>query len=339
MQGIVDAHAEPLVDEEEIHAALSRKLEEGGQFGYYQTITRRYGIVPERAMPPTHATEDSEILFRDIKDALARFGMEVATLRRLNATAAGRLTPPRQFRFQRALGEVRTRAVESIYRILALHLGTPPTSVVHQGERLSPLQYMRQVLSFNPSDYVAVSFYPTEEVGTQAFRIRDLSADGTPAERAIYLNVSPTRYMELINGSLTEGYPVLAGVDTAGPMDDELGILHALHRDTSRIYGPLPRKARRLNRHQRILTGSQGTGHVMVLVGYDESSSDGTIVKYKAQNSWGADSADRGYFHMYRSWLEIYGRDAIIHRSLLSAEELAALENPVESRAFDRLVE
>ena len=334
MKDIAEVHGENVLDDDEAHYVQGRKLEEGGQFFYYITIAKRYGMVPESAMPPTAATDNSEILFRDIKDELAHFAMAVKALRDSHASPTGRLTPPRRARYLAGLPALSNRTIAKIYHILEVHLGTPPTEARAQGSRLTPHEYMADVLGFDPDDYVSVSAYPTGDADARAYRVANLSADGSKEEQAIYLNVSTKRYMELINKALVRGQPVLLGLDRSGPVDDETGIMHHQHIDTA----PLYRNSRRLTRDERIITGSQGSGHAMVLVGYDQPDDEHSIVKYKAQNSWGSDSGDWGIYHIYREWLEIYGRDMVIHRSLLSRTERAALKAPVESPAFNRLL-
>lgn len=47
-----------------------------------------------------------------------------------------------------------------------------------------------------------------------------------------------------------------------------------------------------------------GGSHAVLVVGYEVDPITGRVRKWKIQNSWGEESGDRGYFHMYSDYFE-----------------------------------
>jgi bleomycin hydrolase len=62
---------------------------------------------------------------------------------------------------------------------------------------------------------------------------------------------------------------------------------------------PLPISVRR---HYNL----NGRGHAVQIVGYELDPSTGKVLKWKIKNSWGVDSGDNGYYHMYRDYFRTF---------------------------------
>lgn len=68
-----------------------------------------------------------------------------------------------------------------------------------------------------------------------------------------------------------------------------------------------PPMAKMLNREIISSYFKWSGGHAVLVVGYQKNPVTGVIEKWKIQNSWGQEAGDKGYFHMYRDYMHMYG--------------------------------
>ena len=74
--------------------------------------------------------------------------------------------------------------------------------------------------------------------------------------------------------------------------------------------------------------------HAMVITGVNVDNDKPT--KWKIQNSWGDQTANKGYFIATDSWFEKYVYQAVINKKYLTEEELRILEKkPIELEPWD----
>jgi bleomycin hydrolase len=64
--------------------------------------------------------------------------------------------------------------------------------------------------------------------------------------------------------------------------------------------------------------------HAMVLTGFDKK--DGTILRWKIENSWGEDRGKKGFFIMSKQFFDTFAYQAAIKKCYLGPKELAALK-------------
>ena len=73
----------------------------------------------------------------------------------------------------------------------------------------------------------------------------------------------------------------------------------------------------------------------MVFVGVD-TTEYGDVIKWRVENSWGADTGKKGYWAMYQDWFDGYVFNVIINKKYLSSDVLDLLETkPTELPAWD----
>ena len=112
LEAIIET-AERDPDDRAVSFLLSQPCEDGGQWNMFVNLVRKHGLVPKAFMPETESSSNSgrmnTILRRKLREG-------AKTLRDLHATGA-------------SAGELRAakdEIVAVIYRILCIHLGTPP---------------------------------------------------------------------------------------------------------------------------------------------------------------------------------------------------------------------
>ena len=141
LEAILETADRP-ADERTVHWLLGNLLSDGGQWNMFVNLLRKYGVVPKSAMPETESSSNTGTMNAILKSKL-REGAR--TLR--DAIAKGISMDDAR--------ETKHEILKVIYRILAIHLGTPPVTfdwqwldkdrVFHRDGSADPTGVCRQV--------------------------------------------------------------------------------------------------------------------------------------------------------------------------------------------------
>ncbi|NDU79639.1 aminopeptidase, partial [Actinomadura sp. DSM 109109] len=92
-----------------------------------------------------------------------------------------------------------------------------------------------------------------------------------------------------------------------------------------------------LDKANRLIYGDSLMTHAMVFVGVDVDD-DGNARRFRVENSWGEDIADKGFFTMNSTWFDEYVFEIAIHKDRLPADLRAVVdahEEPIVLPAWD----
>ena len=90
-----------------------------------------------------------------------------------------------------------------------------------------------------------------------------------------------------------------------------------------------------LNKEERVRFADSAMNHAMAFAGVDVAA-EGTTKRWRVENSWGTDIADKGYFTMSDDWFDEFVYEVAVPKSMLPAEYQAALEEePIMLPAWD----
>lgn len=301
------------LDDRTVHQLLADPIGDGGQWDMFVSLVKKYGVVPKYAMPETESSSNTHAMNAQLSAILRRGALLVR-----DAATRG------------VADEARLSVLEQIHRVLTIHLGTPPTSFTWQyrdrdknfvraGE-LTPLQFADKVLTVDVADYVCLVNDPRPASGyLKTFTVDQLGnvVGGRPIR---YLNVEIAAIKKIVADIIVAGRPVWFGCDTAQQSDRQLGIWDARLHDYQGLYGI----ELDTTKAERMLTGESLMTHAMLLTGVDLL--DGSPRRWRVENSWGDDKADKGFFTMNDSWFDEYVFEVAVPRSALDADQLAALQ-------------
>jgi len=91
----------------------------------------------------------------------------------------------------------------------------------------------------------------------------------------------------------------------------------------------------KITKAERISYRDSYPTHAMVLMGLD-TTSDGAIVKWLVENSWGTKKGDDGWWYMYDDWFDEYVYFVIVTEELLEPEDrMKFKQKPIQEPVWD----
>ena len=114
LQGIIDTADKPMTDQT-VEWLFKHPLSDGGTFTGVADIVSKYGLVPKEAMPETYSSDHTSQMSSLIGLKLKEYGL---ALREKVAKGAK----------ESELESMKTEMLGTVYRMLVLNLGVPPTS-------------------------------------------------------------------------------------------------------------------------------------------------------------------------------------------------------------------
>src|SRR3954451_23438892 len=254
--------ADRAVDDRTVAYLLARPISDGGQWNMFVNLVRKHGLVPKQMMPETQSSSSSGRMNGILAAKLRETASELR-----NAFAQGASTDDLRRQKEQALGV--------IYRILCIHLGTPPQSFAwqwtdkdktfHRDEVMTPQQFAAQYVELPVDEYVCIVHdpRPTSPKG-KTFTVEYL---GNVVEGGIvkYLNVDIELMKELASKAILGGEPVWFGCDTGKMSRRDLGLWDKDLYDYGSLYDTKfgMDKATRLSYHETQMT------HAMLFTGVD----------------------------------------------------------------------
>lgn len=292
---------------------LATPTEDGGQWNMFTALVTKYGIVPAYAMPETQSSSNTKLMNRDL-GAVLRTG---ATRIREEISAGGS-------------GETaHTAALRDAYRVLTAHLGIPPTEfdwhwrdkegTYHRHGRITPLEFAQLYVPADLNDYVCLVHdpRPTSPQG-ELFTVEYLG--NIVGEQVTYLNLPIEDIKQLTATQLQGGHPVWFGCDTEPYSNSALGLWATDLYDYDALY----QVDLSTTKAERLMCGQSLMTHAMVFTGVDLDE-NGCPTKWRVENSWGPDKAQKGFWTMTDDWFSEYVFEIAVPASLLPEKYRGAL--------------
>ena len=310
------------VDDRTIHFLLSDPIGDGGQWNMAMNLIRKHGLVPKSAYPESTSSSSTRWMNSILKDILRSTASEIREIIGSGGTAED----------ARAHKESR---INDIWRVLCIHLGTPPESFdwqwrdkdkeFHRRGKMTPQEFAGEFVDIDWEDYVCIVNDPRNEY-YQTYTVEYLqNVAGGPL--VVYLNVPSDEMKSITQKILEDGLPVWMGCDVGKQMDRKRGLWDANLFETNELYGVNygMDKADRLRYGQTMMT------HAMLFTGVDVV--DGKPRRWRVENSWGDDSGEKGFYTMNDNWYDEHMFEIATSRKYLSKKMLDGLET--EPRVLD----
>ncbi len=296
---------------------LQRLVEDGGQWGMFSNLVKKYGVVPKDVMKESYNTSNSQIMNTLLKSKLREDAM---LLRKMHDEGKN-------------LDEIMKRKKEmlsEIYNILAVNIGIPPErfdyeykdkeGTYHRIENITPQEFFERYVKINLDKMVSLINCPTPDKEYMKTYTVDFLGNVVEGKEVVYLNVNLESFKNIAMKAVMDGKPTWFASDVGKMMEREKGILDTDIFDFKNFYGV----NFNLTKSQRLNYGDSLMTHAMVLLGVDVI--DGKPTKWKVENSWGDKNGKDGYFIMGEKWFEEYAYEIVVDESYLSDEMKEALK-------------
>ena len=318
-------HGEP-EDSRLVQHLLTDLMGDGGQWTMAMNVYKKYGAVPKDFFPETASSQNTGAMNTQLRRVLRQ-----AVAHMYKAASDSEIET------------IKAEALEAAHRVLTIHLGTPPTSFewewtdddgdFHRDGITTPQQFWAKYVDAGLEDYVCLVDDPrSEHPKGKKIAIEHLGnvVDG---ERTEYLNVNSQFMKDCVRTILSEqGIPVWFGADCHPMMDRKNGAWATDLFDYSSVYSV----DFDLDKEDRVRFADSAMNHAMAFVGVDVADDGKTTNRWRVENSWGSDIADKGYFTMDDPWFSEFVYEVAVPKSMLPREYQDALKDgPIVLPAWD----
>ena len=326
LQGVIDTRKRPM-DDKMVEWLFKNPLSDGGQYTGIADLLTKYGVVPLDVMPETNSSENTRVMSSLISLKLREYGLK------LREMSAAKSTTPE------ALQEAKTEMLGTIYRILALNLGEPPTQFVWtrrdangnpaETKEYTPHSFYDQYVADDlQHNYVMLMNDPTREY----YKLYEIDFDRHTYDGSnwTYVNLPVDDIKQMAIASIKDSTMMYFSCDVGKCFDRTRGLLDTDNYDYESLLGT----AFGMDKRQRVATFASGSSHAMTLMAVDLDA-DGRPRKWKVENSWGSGPND-GHLIMTDKWFDEYMFRLVINRKYLTDKAAAVLsQKPVLLPAWD----
>ena len=304
-------------DDRTVAFLLSRPVDDGGQWNMFANLVRKHGLVPKAAMPETESSSNT----RDLNGRLvAKLRQSAKELRDMGADGAS----------LRELRQKKHEVLQVVYRILSIHLGTPPTKFdwqwqdkdkkFHRNANMTPHRFAAKYVTVPVDDYVCLVHDPRKTSPTgRVFTVKYLG-NVVGGEIVTYLNIDVAMMKRIAMRTLGDGEPVWFGCDVGKQMDREMGLWDAELLDYDRLYDT----TFDMDKASRLEYGAASMTHAMLFTGVDIKANKPR--RWRVENSWGDKGGNKGFYAMNDSWFGEHVFEIAARKKYLPAKLREALQ-------------
>jgi len=199
-------------------------------------------------------------------------------------------------------------AVAAIKSIMKHYIGEPPSEVIAAGKKVTPLQYLHEVIKITPDDYVDILSYEQEPFYQHVeYKVPDNWWHSTD-----YCNVPLDIFMETLKKAVHNGYTVSIGGDVSEPGFDR--------KTQCAIIPDFDIPAAYINDDARQFRFSNQTttdDHGLHLVGYlSKDGKEWFLIKDSGSGSRNNDpgASEFGYYFFSEDYIKLKMMDFMVHK-------------------------
>lgn len=260
-------------------------FDEGSEANAVTRIWKKYGIVPEadyNGIPEGRKFHNHEAMVAEMK----------AFLGSLKTSAA--------WDEETAIGTIKS--------IMNHYTGVPPSSITVNGKKITPLQYLNEVIKINPDDYVDILSYSQQPFYKQV----EYEVPDNWWHSSDYYNVPLEVFMSALKSAVRKGFTVAIGGDVSEPGFDrttqcavipDFDIPSAYINDDARQF--------------RFSNKTTTDDHGLHIVGYlEKDGKEWYLVKDSGSGSRNNDpnSKEFGYYFFSEDYVKLKMMDFMVHK-------------------------
>lgn len=313
LQGVIDT-GKKSIEDPQVQFFFKNPINDGGTFCGVADLAEKYGLAPMSAQPETFSSNNTSKMSKLISSKLREYGLELRKM-----VAQGKKSSVIQARKDEMLA--------TVYHMLSLTLGEPVKEFTYafrdkngkqvgEAKKYTPKSFYEETVghSLNGTFLMVMNdprrpYHKTYEVEYDRH-----TYDGHNWK---YLNLPMEEIAQLAIASLKDGHKMYSSYDVGKQLDRKRGYLALDNFD----YGSLFGTSFPMNKAERISTFDSGSTHAMTLTAVDLDA-NGKPVKWKVENSWGADNGFSGCFIMTNDWFNEYMFRLVVDKKYASEQLL-----------------
>lgn len=327
LESILSTTAEPS-DGRLISWLVSTPIQDGGQWDMFVNLIKKYGVVPKSVMPETESSSSTGMMNDRVTNKLREYA---SYLRRLHAEGYS----------AEHLRAEKEKMLEEIYRMLAIHLGEPPSQFewqwrdkekdFHRAGVLTPKEFYTKYVNFDLDSMVCLIHCPQSTKQFNTLYTINYLGNVIGGHGIRYINVELDVMKAASIGMIKDEKPVWFGCDVGKMFDRDLGLMDLDLFDYESIYGT----QFGMDKAERLDYGSSLMTHAMVFTGVNLDEA-GNPTKWRVENSWGDKNGDKGFMVMTDPWFDEYNYEVVVEKKYVPAEQLRLLDTtPTELHPWD----
>lgn len=297
LQGVINT-ASKSIDDPEVKFFFKAPLSDGGTFCGIVDLTAKYGLVPKCVQPETYQSENTKLMAQVIERKLREYGLE---LRKMVAD-------------KKKTNTIETRKIEmlgTVYHLLSLTLGKPVQQftyahrnkygrIVGEEKAYTPQEFFKETVGAPVDGTFAMLMNDPRHPYYKVYEV-EYDRHTYDGHNWRYINLPMEDIEAIAIESLKDNSKMYSSYDTGKQFDRSRGLMDLGLYDYETLFGvEFP-----MNKAERISTFESVSAHAMTLTAVDLNK-DGKPVKWEVENSWGADSGQRGYAIMTDEWFREY---------------------------------
>lgn len=325
LQGIIDTKDLP-IDDRKVDWLFHNPISDGGTFAGVMDLVDKYGLVPSEAFPESYTANHTQAMRGQLGTLLRQYGMRLRQAYEKDGKKAD-------------LQGLKEEQLKSIYRLLVLFLGEPPTEFewtrcdakgeIVDTKTYTPKSFFDEYVGEPLSDrYVMLMNDPVREY-YKVYRI-DFDRHVYDGTDWVYLNLPVDEIKEMAIASIKDSTAMYFSCDVGKFLNRDKGVCDIANFDYESLLGV----TFDMDKKERIQTGASGSSHAMTLIAVDIR--DDLPVKWMVENSWGASSGYKGNIIMTDEWFDEYMFRLVVDKKYVPSgvQELYSQE-PILLPAWD----
>ena len=314
MNCVMEEAGKPL-DDRTMQWLLDNGIGDGGQWDMVVSLIKKYGLCPKDAMPETYISSHTGRMNGLLNQRLRRFTLDI------------------QGKSKEEMENLRKETLEECYRLIADCFGVPPVTFAfeyrdskkkfHADYDLTPQKFVETYLEEDLDSYAVIINAPTaDKPYHKLYTVKYIGnvVNGNPIR---YLNLPMEDLKKAIIRQLKDGKPVWFGCDCGKDGNRTSGLWDDASYDFKHTFD----MKLDMSKAEMLDSRHSAMNHAMVLTGVNLVN--GKPTRWKIENSWGTDKANKGYYICSDTWFDRYVFEAAVQTTYLSAKERKELKGKV----------
>ena len=313
LQGVIDL-GKKSIEDPQVQFFFKNPLNDGGTFCGVADLASKYGLVPMSAQPETFSSNNTSKMSRLISSKLREYGLELRKM-----VSQGKKPAAIQARKGEMLAQV--------YHMLSLTLGEPVKEFTYafrdkdgkqigEAKKYTPKSFYEETVGKDLNGTFLMVMNDPRHPYHKTYEV-EYDRHTYDGHNWKYLNLPMEEIAQLAIASLKDGHKMYSSYDVGKQLDRKRGYLALDNFD----YASLFNTSFPMNKADRIATFESGSTHAMTLSAVDLDA-NGKPVKWKVENSWGADNGFSGCFIMTNDWFNEYMFRLVVNKKYASEKLL-----------------